>query len=121
MPIPHYRVQFVIPRTSANEITVAIIDAVVTKEELRDKQTFLNALRHALTSWVQETRIGKRAWEQSSHDFNIGDLSHYQDDHGIKLRCRNKGIIQFVVTPYTNFWSGWHYDTVLIDTLTLHI
>lgn len=34
----------------------------------------LEALKRAVTAWVSETEDGKRCWESSSKDLNIGDL-----------------------------------------------
>ena len=32
------------------------------------------AMKNAVTEWIQTTPEGKKAWEESCHDFNYGDL-----------------------------------------------
>jgi hypothetical protein len=33
------------------------------------------AIEDACTKWVNETQFGRDAWEESSEDFNIGDMA----------------------------------------------
>jgi hypothetical protein len=38
--------------------------------------TFVDgAIEDACTKWVNETQFGRDAWEESSEDFNIGDMA----------------------------------------------
>ena len=41
------------------------------------KQDALQRLSKAIGQWIQNTEDGRRAWADSSEDFNIGDLAGY--------------------------------------------
>lgn len=114
-PLSLRPVQFVVPRITSTELTVAVVTASVTTDALTNKQTFLNTLITALSNWAQTTGSGRKAWQQSGQDFNVGDLSHYQDDPRLKRQCVKVGIHNLDVTPYIDMSTTWTYDTVLIN------
>lgn len=102
------RHQLIIPRVSDDETTFAVV-------QWEGTTPLLPALRKALADWF-ETDDGKDALENSSDDFNVGDLS--QED------CRRKPLADFLakqgihgldveVYSGTDYDDDWTFDTVL--------
>jgi hypothetical protein len=42
----------------------------------------LDAIDRALSSWMEKTVAGKKAWEESVDDFNVGDLFMHINKNG---------------------------------------
>jgi hypothetical protein len=123
---------FVVFRNSREERTVAVVTAQVTPPlRLRGSAGFLKALKSALTAWVRETDEGRRAWKNSSEDFNVGDLSTfmvwrtntkkgepwYEMPRTLTPYLKDVGILQLQVETYcdTDVAANWDYDTVLVN------
>jgi hypothetical protein len=64
----------------------------ISYEGSGDKQVLLYKLKSALNSWIQDTEEGKAAWEESSEDFNIGDLTDYCNKDSLKKYFEIEGI-----------------------------
>lgn len=47
--------------------------------ELGSDQACLDAFLKAIKDWLHNTDEGRRAWENSAHDFNFGDLALHED------------------------------------------
>lgn len=78
---------------------------------LKTQRDILTVIRSAITAWVKTTKEGKKAWEYSSDDMNIGDIG---DDPPLSLRrLPNKEGI----TGWTCVWQGGGLDTVPYDTV----
>lgn len=82
------------------------------------------AIIAAVTEWVMTTEDGKKAWENSSNDFNIGDLSaNLSDDptDPLNVLLAKQGITGLEITTYndTDGDLDWTYDTVLVDEIKL--
>ena len=59
---------------NAAVIDVTILEAY--KSEITNPQVVYDLLVDAITEWVETTPTGRREWECSSHDFNVGDLAN---------------------------------------------
>lgn len=46
------------------------------------KEDALQRLARAVGRWIQNTNDGRRAWTESSEDFNVGDLADYLGGSG---------------------------------------
>ncbi len=46
------------------------------------KEDALQRLSRAVGQWIQNTNEGRRAWTESSEDFNVGDLAEYLSRSG---------------------------------------
>lgn len=112
-----YNVRFVVRRESVKENTFAVVSAVVKDEKLRKEKYFLDQLQKAVTEWVKTTKDGKEAWEESSNDFNVGDLVDYTTCESFLDILQGKyGIRELHVITNSHDDSGnWAYDTVLVD------
>jgi hypothetical protein len=61
------------------------------------KEDALQRLSRAVGQWMQNTREGRRAWTESSEDFNVGDLAQYlsrsgKATHTLQRFLENEGI-----------------------------
>lgn len=115
-------VEFLISRDSREETTLALVTAKVTSEELMSGPKFLGALKKALTAWVNETEDGAAAWDNSSWDFNLGDLSMEQPfSQVLKTRLEAHGIYELDIEVMSSNRAeyNWVYDTVLVDEADL--
>lgn len=115
-------VTFVVPRSSSEEMTVAIVHATLTKAGeaagLRDEATFLAALVRAVTRWVVETDEGAKRWQDSAEDFNIGDLAALSDMEVLQVLDRSDGLIGGLGVHthcQLTYHAAWTFDTVLVD------
>lgn len=109
-----------IPRVSTEESTFALVMAEVTFSP--DPAVFLSHLKKALTRWVEFTDQGKRAWEISSRDFNIGDLSSEAYNEGdLAVILAGEGIHHLSIQTFCDHRVplDWTYDTVLVDEESL--
>jgi hypothetical protein len=112
---------FVVIRNSNDETTLAVVEAKVVAG-LTEDTAFLAALKKALTKWQQTTDEGKEAWEESSEDFNVGDLSNYELRKGtLRKLLAERGINKLEIDIKSRSGGmgasigAWSYDTVLIE------
>jgi hypothetical protein len=102
--------------TRSGETTCAVIDAMV--DGIDSNGEFQECLKLALTQWYQNTDEGKHAWEESSNDFNVGDLAAQQPfSRGLLKELKKVGIFNLKISIYGNYNAQplWHFDTVLIE------
>ena len=113
--------QFVIPRLSADEVTCAVVTFENPTKPISQDE-FLQILKNVTTDWICETEEGNEIWEQSSRDFNIGDLATHGIPNFIHDHLReayhfsNLTVECFV---HCETWGNWTYDTVLVNDLTM--
>jgi hypothetical protein len=111
---------FIVPRDSTDELTFAVVRVEIRRlgedQGLGGICIFLRALKEAVTEWVNKTPDGLAAWEESSGDFNIGDLANHDltfinrvlsDRHGVT-------ITDIEVHSMDSQSDGWVYDTILV-------
>lgn len=107
-------VTFVVFRNSMDENTVAIISASFLDAD-KSKSNFLGRLQAALSHWASTTEEGADAYEESSEDFNIGDLSLHVDDKQLQNILSEYGIKGLEISTHEDVSSEWSFDTHLID------
>lgn len=61
----------------------------------------MEAFEAGVTEWVETTQAGKKAWEDSTEDLNIGDLVGQYDGHAELDECLGKRGIQAWTTLFT--------------------
>ncbi len=96
-------------------ITSAMITATVDDPTDIEEESFKTKLRNALSDWVQTTTAGQEAWNQSSEDFNFGDLSMVTNDTELVFRLAAVGIHELRVVVVGHQPHSWNFDEVLID------
>lgn len=109
-------VRFIVRRNSLEEETYAVVEAVAVSK-LNSDSRFRDALTSALSEWVAKTTAGRRAWKDSSQDFNVGDLSHWQSEKSLQPYLEKQGIRHLRVETFSEDFvcSHWSYDTVLVN------
>lgn len=109
------KVQFVVPRSSMDEMTVAVVTAEVKDYSLVQDSSFLSALTKGVTAWVKGSESGKQEWSSSSEDLNVGDLSHCTKDPDLIRELKKVGITNLEIETFVDHSrnSNWTYDTVL--------
>lgn len=111
-----HKLEIYVPRIDKNLVNLAIIKA---KTKHSSVDAFKNALRNALTAWVKETDEGKQAWEYSSEDFNVGDLTDWTDTQSLILYLSKYDIYSLSVDILTLPQHNWMFDEVLVNDLEL--
>ena len=108
-------VEFVVPRVSEGETTVAVVKAEVRDQSLNQPPRFRDALMRGITKWIITEKCGGSAWENSSHDFNVGDLSFHITDHILRECLLDEGIRLMDIVTHVRLEKrmSWVYDTVL--------
>lgn len=82
----------------------------VRGDTLRDHITL------AVSHWFTTTGEGRAAWEESSEDFNVGDLANALGDARLEESLRLHGIAALTVETHAARGGNhdWPYDEVLI-------
>lgn len=111
------RVKTILMRASHKETTGAIVSCQRTKL-ISTAKSMLDGITNAVTGWMKVTKSGMEKWEQSSKDFNIGDLSSCYSDADLQKFLKRNGILDFEIWIFTcsNMDHGYTFDTVLVDT-----
>jgi hypothetical protein len=108
--------QFIVPRVSNDEFTAAVVT-------LRDDPRWSNpdrpdlvlqAVQAACTEWAATTESGRQSFEETSGDFNIGDLSLELSDPTLQEILAKHRVYNLRVTCYGSAVHGWTYDTHLM-------
>ena len=114
------KVTFLVPRESTDETTIAVLEAIVEsgrgENSLVVTENFFEALRRAITNWVKNTTKGKKEWECSSQDFNIGDLSSLlPPPPSLKVAMSKEGIHSISIDIHSTVHSSWCFDDILVS------
>jgi len=110
------RVSAFVFRDSVDETTFAVVSCNRSKRVGSSRQLF-RQLTLAVTNWVNRTETGRAAWESSSCDYNVGDLSTDLGEPTLLARLRARGITALEVEIYSDddVYDSWTYDTVLVE------
>ena len=102
--------QFVITRPGQETLALVYVETL-------DKITSSTGLQHriiaAVTRWMRNTKEGYDAFIRSCQDFNIGDLSIYQDDGTLKPYLESEGIHKLEIDTSPVMDNDWMFDTLL--------
>lgn len=90
-------------------------------KEIEESKVLIEKFISVLTQWVINTENGKKAWEYSSGDFNVGDLYSFEDE----IRgAMSKELMAVGIHDFEIVWGGdskevMNFDTVLVDSSKL--
>ena len=91
---------------------IAVLTITSTKElqpsEAKSKVT------NAITQWINDTPEGKSAWSYSCTDFNIGDLSQYDESVSLNRILNQHGINNISVSVLGGS-ECFGFDDVLVN------
>jgi hypothetical protein len=116
MPEQHL-VRFIVGRESVDETTFAVVTARVEDERLIDKGSFYRALAAACKKWAMTTDDGRKAAEETSGDFNVGDLAGAPLGPGESLGrlLAEQDIHELAIELHTDGdTAAWEYDDQLM-------
>lgn len=77
--------------------------------------TVLERLRRAVTAWTVNSEDGRRAWEASSEDLNIGDLDGHLNSPSLVSELARQGIRGLGLLCADPADGAIDYDTVLVN------
>jgi hypothetical protein len=86
---------------------------LVALRKFPDKEAVVRALTSAVTDWIIETDEGKEEWEDSSEDFNIGDLDTAMTEKLPPFLMRHG--IQYIEIDMMSGLDEQNYDRVLVN------
>jgi hypothetical protein len=73
------------------------------------------ALKKACTEWVKTTPEGQEAWEDTSEDFNLGDLCNHTGEPTLVAILQKYGIVGLEIDVYSDEKpANWEYDDILV-------
>lgn len=92
-PEPLHTFTYAFVRTERHEVdALAVLRLTVLNGSIQSKEDALETLEYCLLEWAKTCVDGWRAFEQSSRDFNIGDLSMAWPDQGLRLILERSGL-----------------------------
>ena len=115
------RVRALVLRSSCDETTFSIVTARKTQQVWCARQ-MVHAFCDAVTAWVQNTPEGRKAYEESDSDYNVGDLANDIDDRALAPYLAAQGLrdVEIEVVSDEDFQNNWTFDTHLIDPSRLN-
>ena len=106
-------VQIIVPRTSADENTFAVVTAERTNK-IQDGHDLKVAIRAAVTDWIENISKGCEAWERSAHDFNVGDLCTELGDETLSHCLRSHSVEELEIETFCCVYPfSWTFDEIL--------
>lgn len=80
-------------RTDRDRVdALAILRLTALGHRIQSKEDAMETFEYTLTEWVQTTKEGFEAYEDSSRDFNIGDLAVLWPCAGLRLKLETAGL-----------------------------
>jgi len=110
------KIETVVIRQSSDETTVAILTCNKTKG-IPDASALRAALGKAVSDWVDRTTDGREAYAENGNDFNLGDLTEWDDDPTLLEFLKLHGITGFGIQVFcdTEPAPAWDYDDNLVE------
>ena len=114
-------VKFIVVRSGTDEATFAVVTANLTEDAYRNDLnydgTFLEAIQKVVTNWVKTTDEGKKWYEGTNEDANVGDLCADGIPDKIRGELEAAGIFNLDIECISSDTACrcWTYDTHLVD------
>ena len=93
------KIETVVFRRSTDENTVAILTCNRTSD-IADAAALREALKKAVSDWVDRTSDGRDAYAENGNDFNVGDLAQWDDDPTLLKFMALHGITGFTIQVF---------------------
>lgn len=106
------RVTTIAVRSDLKDKWVAVISCRAS-DKIQTPVDLHKAILVAVQAWVNKTQAGKEAFEESSQDFNIGDLSNNLDSYSLRDELMDVGVTQLQISLFDDSGDFWDYDEVL--------
>lgn len=105
-----HKISFLIVREGEATQAIVSLDSV---ENISADQA-MQKVCECVAAWIQDTKQGQEAWEESGEDFNVGDLSMHDDDQMLINRFVAAGLYNVKVSANEHeVLNDFTYDTVL--------
>lgn len=113
-PTPAHSTTMTFARHEDGDVTTLAV-LVVEHERPMPMIEVNSELVSAITEWVANAASGKVAWQESCHDFNIGDLCEHMEDTDLARYLHARGmLIRSLET--VDVGPAQPYDRLLVDT-----
>lgn len=113
-------IERVIPfvREGSRGIETIIIVRCKVDPVQKTTETTIEVLKEVVTSWIKGFDDGRKAWEYSGGDFNIGDLAMYDKSflETEKDLLAHYGIHDFEIVCGFDHTEAVPFDTVLVNS-----
>ena len=110
-------VELIFTRHEGMKGITSLAIAQLEMDEIFDENETLNRLKEAVTNWVNETEEGRKLWDYSCEDLNIGDLAACASREDLIPYLKKAGIKDFNFLFCGDVSSGAHsFDTVLASS-----
>jgi hypothetical protein len=86
---------------------------------VQDAATLLAAVTRGVTKWMLSSAEGRKAWEYSGEDFNVGDLASWLGEEDLVDCLLRERVVGLTIEQLDNFNADWVYDTVLVNVAEL--
>lgn len=115
-----HTIKTIIKREAADECTFAVVTAICD-EQIKNPRQLQEVIVQGVTKWMAETKEGREAFQRTSGDFNIGDLSTELTDDWLDRFFQDAGLEDLDIETFCEhaFNAGWHYDTLLFDEIAV--
>jgi hypothetical protein len=102
--------RMILPRVSRDETTFAVVEyAGVDRLDLK------SSIQRAITAWVKNSDVGRRAFQETDGDFNVGDLANELGDPALTAELAKERITHLTVETYCDVMpTGWEFDDHLV-------
>ena len=116
--------QIVVPRSSTDEYTLAIVTFNDPKKKKRgclDERIYINwvmgSVKEAVTAWVSKTKAGRDCYKYVNDDLNIGDVETHGGIKYVRAYLKKEyNILNFDVQVISeDIQREWSFDTVLVE------
>jgi hypothetical protein len=105
------RQKILLQRTNEN---TAVVLNINSSHETPDEA--MEALRRALTDWKNTTDEGRKVWEDSSEDFNVGHLAFAGKTISMAKCLHKETIRDLIIEPVEGVTNhDWNYDSFLME------
>jgi hypothetical protein len=78
-------------------------------EQLKSPTDLEFRVKTAVDDWLKNTPAGRAAYEESSQDFNVGDLLQHVAEPSLVARLAEQGVDEFDLMPPVQL-VGWYHD-----------
>jgi hypothetical protein len=112
---PVHTTQLVFIRREGIEIPNIALATVTTAKKISVREA-MKKLEAAVQDWVENTQSGRKCWDYSCGDLNIGDLATHEEQFTSDGQdcLRKQGILDFTIQYVGDLSEGtFSYDRVL--------
>jgi hypothetical protein len=82
---------------------------------LQTPKEVMDAFERGITKWVETTTEGKKLWDYSSEDLNIGDMIGLDQNEELNKLLISQGIISWKPTYQLIEKEEYSYDKILAN------